>query len=214
MNRYIAFNFNKMHLFRFLFFYLFLLLAGQIIAQPQQENQSLESAKEKVNDLFTCVDIITNETASNEKKKIAILTALDLFIGKGMSYRYLDDEGEFKLHSPVEILRVDFNGRKRVFSVKQYLNGLLLRKNHQKEIESIDIFRIDSIYLSRDGEYEADCQYMRGLFTYRDGAIMCKDGMRKKMKIRESTPSSSWLKSLKGKNYPIVLLGNIYYYDI
>lgn len=203
-----------MHLFRIQFLFFFLLLAGQIIAQPQQDNQTIESAKEKVNDLFTCVDIITNETASNEKKKIAILTALDLFIGKGMSYRYSDEEGVYKMHSPVEILRVDFNGRKRVFSVKQYLNGLLLKKNHQKEIESIDIFRIDSVYLSRDGEYEAECEYIRGLFTYRDGAFMCKEGLRKRMKIRELTPTSSWLKSLEGKECPIVLLGNMYYYDI
>ena len=170
---------------RILFFGLFLLLlAGNATAQErieltqQEKNELTERIKEKLDDFQDELNIIANGKTTTTKKE-AIRTALELFIGEGESYYYLDQEGQWRPHAPVQMQTSSRRSSKpKTQSMKSYLGALSRMRGNwydQIVIDQADAVRVGSINRTADGQYVATATICQRFCGYRDGVLVIND---------------------------------------
>lgn len=156
-------------------------LDGQTSAQSQSESyekangltqEQVESIqgqiKQKVDVFQNDLGIIVNASNSEKTKNLAIEDALDLFIGEGNPYPYIDPmTDQRKTHKAVTMQTTGRGGRIATQSMKYYLNATKLSATHAKiTIEQAEGVQVSDIYAANaDGtEYVATATYFQ---TYR-----------------------------------------------
>ena len=205
-----------MYKFKILFAVISLLLcqqgvfAQQVTLSEEDKGELQIRVKHKIEDFQTHLGTIASKAGVSEASKDAATTsALELFIGKGKSYEYTDDYGNRRTHDPV---KMQTSNRYRKYPPKlmtQYLKSLRNMTYTKVVIEAADAVRVDNIFETPDGKYEAVAYFSQKFCGYRDGRLVYNDVTEKKVKIyveKETVPTISGTDQIIWK----VLLGDIY----
>lgn len=102
---------------------------------------------EKVNDFFAYIPEIAGKSVRPlEERKLAqkyIDKALDLFIGEGHNYKFIDQTGRERTHEAVKVT-ISSNGRVKNMFLRTYLKRLLSGKSKSRVVfEKCTAMRID-----------------------------------------------------------------------
>ncbi|MDE7456857.1 MAG: hypothetical protein K2M96_09170 [Prevotella sp.] len=166
--------------------------------------------KQKIEDFLMYLGTIASKAGVSEASKdAATASALELFIGRGKSYEYIDGYGNRKMHRPVQM---QTSNRYRKYPPKpmtQYLKNLRNLTYPNVVIEAADAVRVDNIFETPDGRYEAMAYFIQKFHGNGGDRPDYDDITEKKVKIyveKEIIPTPS------GANQVIwlVLLGDIY----
>ena len=184
--------------------------AQQVTLSEEDKGELQIRVKHKIEDFQTHLGTIASKAGVSEASKDAATTsALELFIGKGKSYEYTDDYGNRRTHDPV---KMQTSNRYRKYPPKlmtQYLKSLRNMTYTKVVIEAADAVRVDNIFETPDGKYEAVAYFSQKFCGYRDGRLVYNDVTEKKVKIyveKETVPTISGTDQIIWK----VLLGDIY----
>lgn len=184
--------------------------AQQVTLSDEDKGELQIRVKQKIEDFQMHLGIIASKAGVSENSKnAATASALELFIGKGQSYEYTDDYGNRKTHEPV---KMQTSNRYKTYPPKlmtQYLRSLRNLTYTKVVIEAADAVRVDNIFETNDGKYEAIAYFSQKFCGYRDGRLVYNDVTEKKVKIyveKEVIPTPT------GEDQIIwqVLLGDIY----
>lgn len=205
-----------MYKFKILFAVISLLLcqqgvfAQQVTLSEEDKGELQIRVKQKIEDFQMHLGTIASKAGVSEASKDAATTsALELFIGKGKSYEYTDDYGNRRTHDPV---KMQTSNRYRKYPPKlmtQYLKSLRNMTYTKVVIEAADAVRVDNIFETPDGKYEAVAYFSQKFCGYRDGRLVYNDVTEKKVKIyveKEIIPTPTGTDQVIWQ----VLLGDIY----
>lgn len=186
-------------------------IAQEVTLSGEDKYELQNRVKDKLEDFLGQLSIIASKAkdVTVSMKDAATTSALELFIGKGKPYEYTDQYGNRKIHEPVQM---QTSNRYRKYPPKpmtQYLRSLRTMSYTKVVIEAADAVRVDNIFETPDGKYEAIAYYSQKFCGYRDGRLVYNDVTEKKVKIyveKVSIPTPS------GNDKVIwrVLLGDIY----
>lgn len=186
-------------------------IAQEVTLSGEDKYELQNRVKDKLEDFLGQLSIIASKAkdVTVSMKDAATTSALELFIGKGKPYEYTDQYGNRKIHEPVQM---QTSNRYRKYPTKpmtQYLRSLRTMSYTKVVIEAADAVRVDNIFETPDGKYEAIAYYSQKFCGYRDGRLVYNDVTEKKVKIyveKVSIPTPS------GNDKVIwrVLLGDIY----
>lgn len=186
-------------------------IAQQIALSDEDKGELQIRVKQKIEDFQMHLGTIASKAGISAKSKdAATASALELLIGKGKSYEYTDDYGNIKRHEPV---KMQTSNRHRKYPPKLmtlYLRNLRNNLTYTKVvIEAADVVRVDNIFETHDGKYEAIAYFSQKFCGYRDGHLIYDDVTEKKVKIyveKEVIPTPSGDERVIWQ----VLLGDIY----
>ena len=186
------------------------ILAQQVVLSEEDKGELQIRVKQKIEDFQMHLGTIASKAGVSEASKDAATTsALELFIGKGKSYEYTDDYGNRRLHDPV---MMQTSNRYRKYPPKlmtQYLKSLRNLTYTKVVIEAADAVRVDNIFETPDGKYEAIAYFSQKFCGYKDGKLVYNDVTEKKVKIyveKEVIPTPTGTEQVIWQ----VLLGDIY----
>lgn len=140
---------------------------------------------QKIDEFQSQLGYIASEKSSERTKDVATTAALNLFMGKGDRYYTTDIQtGDRTYHEPVTMQTSSKRtGRKRTQSMKSYLKALRNMTYTEVIIESAGAVRIDNIFQTGDGQYEAIAYFCQGFYGYRDGKLTYNDTTDKAVKV-------------------------------
>ncbi len=172
-----------MFLHKFVVICLLQLLAGSMSAQLSSD-EFKNIVKQKIEDFHFHSKTIGNRGVSAFRKETAIISALELFIGKGEPFEYTDDFGNRRCHEPVK-MHISDKGRKfppRLMAT--YLKNLKKLPYADVIIEAADVVRIDNIFETGVGKYKAVAYFIQRFCRYnREGKLIFSDVTENKVKI-------------------------------
>ncbi len=183
--------------------------AQQVTLSNEDKSELQTRVKQKIEDFQLHLGTIGSKGVSEASKDAATASALELFIGKGRSYEYTDDYGNRRTHEPV---KMQTSNKRRKYPPKpmtQYLKHLRNLTYTKVIIEAADAVRVDNIFETSDGKYEAVAYFSQKFCGYRDGRLVYNDVTEKKVKIyveKEVIPRPDG----SGQVIWQVLLGDIY----
>lgn len=186
-------------------------VAQEVRLSSEEKIELQNRVKDKLEDFLGQLSIIASKAkdVTVAMKDAATASALELFIGKGKSYEYTDQYGNRKMHEPVQM---QTSNRYRKYPPKpmtQYLRSLRNMSYTKVVIEAADAVRVDNIFETPDGKYEAIAYYSQKFCGYRDGRLVYNDVTEKKVKIyveKVAIPTPSGNDKIIWR----VLLGDIY----
>lgn len=193
---------------------LFVSLLADVVS-AQQANEYLQArARQIIEDFQMYLSTIASKTGVSETNKdIATTSALDLFIGEGKSYEYVDNDGNKRTHEPVKMQILGKN--RKYVPVAQYLETIRNLAYTKVVIDTADIVEIDTIMQAENGSYEAIAHYRQRFLGYRDGRVVYQDVTDQKIKLyckENASPMCYVFPTPFGTNevHWRVLLGDIY----
>lgn len=186
-------------------------VSAQQVSLSNEDKEELQlRVKQKIEDFQMYLGTIASKAGVSEANKdAATASALELFIGKGKSYEYIDDYGNRRTHEPV---KMQTSNKYRKYPPKLmtlYLKSLRNMSYTKVVIEAADAVRVDNIFETSDGKYEAVAYFCQNFCGYRDGRLDYNDYVEKKVKIyveKEVIPMPSGGDQIIWQ----VLLGDIY----
>ena len=185
------------------------ILAQNVTLSNEDKVELQTRVKQKIEDFQLHLGTIGSKNVSESSKNAATASALELFIGKGRPYEYTDDYGNRRTHEPV---KMQTSNKRRKYPPKpmtQYLQHLRNLTYTKVVIEAADAVRVDNIFETSDGKYEAVAYFSQKFCGYRDGKLVYNDVTEKKVKIyveKEVIPRPDG----SGQVIWQVLLGDIY----
>ncbi|MDE6689047.1 MAG: hypothetical protein K2J86_04065 [Prevotella sp.] len=184
--------------------------AQEITLSDEDKGELQIRVKQKIEDFQMHLGTIASKAGVSETSKdAATASALELFIGRGKPYEYTDGYGNRLRHEPVQM---QTSNRYRKYPPKpmtQYLKNLRNLTYTKVIIEAADAVRVDNIFETPDGKYEAIAYFIQKFCGYRDGRLVYNDIAEKKVKIyveKEVIPTPSGTDQVIWQ----VLLGDIY----
>lgn len=184
--------------------------AQQVTLSEEDKGELQLRVKQKIEDFQLQLGTIASKAGVSEASKdAATINALELFIGKGKSYEYVDDYGNRRIHEPVKMQTSNKNRKYPPKLMTQYLKSLRNLTYTKVVIESADAVRVDNIFETPDGKYEAIAYFSQKFCGYRDGRLVYNDVTEKKVKIyveKEVVPTPTGSGQIIWK----VFLGDIY----
>jgi hypothetical protein len=180
-----------MYKMKSLFIFVCLLLcqqsvfAQQVTLSEEDKGELQIRVKQKIEDFQMHLGTIASKAGISEASKdAATVSALELFIGKGQSYEYIDDYGNRRMHEPVQMQTSGRGGRQYPPKpMTRYLRNLRNLTYTKVVIEAADAVRVDNIYQTSDGKYEAIAYFCQNFCGYRDGRLVYNSWDEKKVKI-------------------------------
>lgn len=129
---------------------------------------------------------IANNENSSDIRQSAKKAALNLFIGKGESYKFEEIDGSYTTYDPVKMWTSSkYNNRVRNQRMTSYLDNLYaLGNGYIIKIQSVDAVRVDNINSVGNGRYVAMAYFVQKYYRYtKDGKLIYTDETTKKVKI-------------------------------
>jgi hypothetical protein len=170
----------------FIVFFVLMNLSACCFAQEMtvDEKKAFQiRAKEKIDEYKYYLSEIDNKDVSNDVKGDYVHQALNLFIGKGESYSYMDENDSLQIHVPVKTQISSLNRHNSQYvNTKTYLQNLINLSYTKVEIFSADVIRVGNIH-KVNGKYIGIAYIQETFCGYRDGLEFYKDITIKKIKI-------------------------------
>lgn len=172
------------------FFIMCILCNTQVSAQndltESDKKEMQERVKLKVEEFQGYLSDIVNTSLTSTQRKASVSSALALFIGKGSAYTIINDYGEKENRGAARIQISSVN--------KSYVKWLAMTKYLDNQynnvyrygkitIEAADAVRVDNIYKTGDGRYQAVAYFCQKYAAYRDGKIVYSDITGKKVTV-------------------------------
>ncbi len=162
-----------------------LLCFGTLCIQAQsitdKEREVIEQRIiEKINDFISYLpEIAAKSSRPMEERKLAqkyIEKALDLFIGKGYDYMYIDQAGNERNHDAVKMQTTSRGIPNPPRYMRSYLPRLMALKYQKVEIDTCSAVRIDKhIHDVGNGQYTATASFIQSFRGWRDGRMVIND---------------------------------------
>lgn len=182
----------------------------QVVLSDEEKEELKLRVKQKIEDFQMYLGTIASKAGVSEANKdAATASALELFIGRGRPYEYEDEYGNIKKHEPVKMQTSGRGGRRYPPKpMTRYLKNLRNLIYHKVVIEAADAVRVDNIFETPDGKYEAIAYFSQRFCGYRDGSLAYSSIDDKKVKIyveKKNIPTPTGPKQIWQ-----VFLGDIY----
>lgn len=171
----------------------FFLCSLTYIAQAQEmtanEKTTLEQRiREQIDDFISYLPEIAGKSGKpQDEKKLAlkyINSALELFIGKGDQYSYIDQNGNKRLHEAVKMQTTSRGVANRPKPMKRYLSGLINLPYQKVEVDKCSAVRINKhLYKISEGKYAATAVYLQAFRAWRDGKLIINDKDAKQVTV-------------------------------
>jgi len=151
---------------------------------PDQIEEFKVRISAKIDEFQSQLEYIGSKKSTEATKDAATKAALDLFIGKGSPYTVTDLEGN-KVNKPAVRMQVSSKNRRNPRSIllKSYLNNLRYTRYDKVEIEQAGAVRVDNIYQTGPGQYEAVAYFCQDFYGYRDGRVIYNDTTEKAVRV-------------------------------
>ena len=135
---------------------------------------------EKINDFISYLpEIAAKSSRPMEERKLAqkyIEKALDLFIGMGYNYTYIDQAGNERIHDAVKMQTTSRGIPNPPRYMRSYLPRLMALKYQKVEIDTCSAVRIDKhIHDAGNGQYTATASFIQSFRGWRDGKLVIND---------------------------------------
>lgn len=178
-------------------FLCFCTLHVQAQSITDKEREEIEQRIiEKINDFISYLpEIAAKSNRPMEERKLAqkyIEKTLDLFIGKGYDYMYIDQAGNKRNHDAVKMQTTSGGIPNPPRYMRSYLPRLMALKYQKVEIDTCSAVRIDKhIHDAGNGQYTATASFIQSFRGWRDGRIVINDKDIKQVTVyieRHSVP--------------------------
>ena len=166
-------------------FIIMLLCLGTFDIQAQsitdEEREEIEQRIiEKINDFISYLpEIAAKSSRPIEERKLAlkyIEKALDLFMGKGYDYTYIDQAGNKRNHDAVKMQTTTRGVPNPPRPMRKYLQKLMALTYQKVEIDTCSAVRIDKhIHDAGNGQYTATASFIQAFRGWRDGRMVIND---------------------------------------
>lgn len=163
----------------------FILCSLTFMVQAQEitesEKATLEQrVKEQIDDFISYLPEIAGKSGKPYKEKVLaqkyIKSALELFIGKGEQYPYIDQNGNKRLHEAVKMQTTSRGVPNRPKLMKRYLPSLMNLPYQKVEVDKCSAVRINKhLYKISEGRYAATAVYLQAFRAWRDGRLIIDD---------------------------------------
>lgn len=172
------------------------LLSGQLNIQAQSSEELSDADREtieqrvieKINDFLSYLPEIAAKTnKSSEERTLAkkyIGLTLELFIGEGEKYEYIDNYGNRLWHDPVKMQTTSRGRANKPNLMKNYLNALMALPYQTVEIDTCSAVRINKkLYKQADGQYTGSAVFIQAFRATKDGRLYIDDKDAKQVTI-------------------------------
>ena len=168
-------------------FFLLCLLTFKV--QAQNLNTSVELSEDervaleqraigKIYDFLSYLpEIMAKSNKSVEEKKLAkryIEHTLNLFIGGGKEYQFIDNLGVRRWHDKVIIQNISRGKARTPMPIDKYLERLMTMPCHKVTVDSCNAIVINKIHKTTDDQYWANADVMVISQDLRDGRYVIK----------------------------------------
>lgn len=171
----------------------FFLCSLTYIAQAQEMTESEKATleqriREQIDDFISYLpDIAAKSNKPYQEKLLAqkyIKAALELFIGKGDSYPYIDQNGNSRTHEAVKMQTTSRGIANRPKLMKRYLSGLINLPYQKVEVDKCSAVTINKhLYKISEGRYVATAVYLQAFRAWRDGRLIINDKDAKQVTV-------------------------------
>ena len=171
----------------------FFLCSLTYIAQEQEMTESEKATleqriREQIDDFISYLpDIAAKSNKPYQEKLLAqkyIKAALELFIGKGDSYPYIDQNGNSRTHEAVKMQTTSRGIANRPKLMKRYLSGLINLPYQKVEVDKCSAVTINKhLYKISEGRYAATAVYLQAFRAWRDGRLIINDKDAKQVTV-------------------------------
>lgn len=171
----------------------FFLCSLTYIAQAQEMTESEKATleqriREQIDDFISYLpDIAAKSNKPYQEKLLAqkyIKAALELFIGKGDSYPYIDQNGNSRTHEAVKMQTTSRGIANRPKLMKRYLSGLINLPYQKVEVDKCSAVTINKhLYKISEGRYAATAVYLQAFRAWRDGRLIINDKDAKQVTV-------------------------------
>lgn len=171
----------------------FFLCSLTYIAQAQEMTESEKATleqriREQIDDFISYLpDIAAKSNKPYQEKLLAqkyIKAALELFIGKGDSYPYIDQNGNSRTHEAVKMQTTSRGIANRPKLMKRYLSGLINLPYQKVEVDKCSAVTINKhLYKISGGRYAATAVYLQAFRAWRDGRLIINDKDAKQVTV-------------------------------
>lgn len=174
-------------------FLVILLCIGALCAQAQnltdEEREVIEQRiKEKIDDFISYLpEIAAKSDRPMEEREYAqkyIGKALDLFMGKGYDYKYIDQDKNERMHDAVKMQTTSRGIPNPPHYMRSYLPRLMALKYQEVEIDTCSAVRIDKhIHHVGNGKYTATASFVQAFRGWREGRMVINDKDMKQVTV-------------------------------
>lgn len=176
-----------------LIFILFLSIFGintqaQTILSEEDRIQIEQRVIEKIDDFISYLpEIAAKKNKSNDEQQLAlkyITKALELFIGGGDDYEYMDQAGNLRIHEAVKMQTTSRGRANKPQPMKRYLNRLMALPYEKVEVESCKAIRIDKhLHYIGNNRWSGSAVFMQVFRATQDGNYVVNDTDEKQVTI-------------------------------
>lgn len=165
-------------------FILLCMLNLNIFAQTELSEGEMMTIEqrvlEKIDDFISYLpEIAAKKNKSQEEQQLAlkyISKALDLFIGEGNEYKYVDAAGNIRLHAPVTMQTTSRGRTNPSQTMKRYLSRLMALPYQNVEVESCKAIRIDKhLHPVGNNRWAGSAVFMQVFRATKDGMLVVND---------------------------------------
>ena len=135
---------------------------------------------EKIDDFISYLpEIAAKKNKSYDEQQLAlkyIEKALELFIGCGEDYEYIDQAGNQRMHEAVKMQTTSRGRANKPQPMKRYLNRLMALPYEKVEIESCKAIRIDKhLHYVGNNRWSGSAVFMQVFRATQDGRFVVND---------------------------------------
>lgn len=166
-------------------------LVSMVQAQEMTESEKAtleQRIREQIDDFISYLPEIAGKSSRPQKEKQLALkyinSALELFIGKGYAYPYIDQNGNNRTHEAVKMQTTSRGIANRPKLMKRYLSGLINLPYQKVEVDKCSAVRINKhLYKISEGRYAATAVYLQAFRAWRDGRLIINDKDAKQVTV-------------------------------
>ena len=156
----------------------------------EQKNEMKERIMQKLETFLDYLAYVASK--DKEVQDDAVKSTLALFVGKGYPYEMPDQYGIVTKHEGVKMQTASMRKNRRGGYYKVVKDPELMRDYLQRlkglpysrvEIDQVGAIRVDNIYKTGDGRYQATAHFCQDFAGFRDGKMVYHDQTTKSIKI-------------------------------
>lgn len=161
---------------------------AQTILSEEDRIEIEQRVIEKIDDFISYLpEIAAKKNKSYDEQQLAlkyITKALELFIGGGDDYEYMDQAGNLRMHEAVKMQTTSRGRANKPQPMKRYLNRLMALPYEKVEVESCKAIRIDKhLHYIGNNRWSGSAVFMQVFRATQDGSFVVNDTDEKQVTI-------------------------------